>query len=596
MKTRLLFCMVLFLSVFWGMQANAQGHSESFVIAGLLSGEGWPQAAYNPISDEYLVVWEDYRNGRSDIYGQFVNADGTLRGENIPIVTAKGNQYWPHLDFDPILHQFLIVYENWTEDKHGDIRGIFLKADGSFGEAPTSDEEDHTFGICTHPGDIYTCSVAFNFREHVYLVVWGDGRYAGEQGFSKFDVFGQLVAADGTLLPPPDPADPEKNFIIAGNPDYAENVADVTYSHITNEFFVVWGTSVGYVHGQRINHLGQHVLADGTILGLLKTGDPSMRISDEFDNSPDSFQARVQANVKYSQSQEGWCECEVVWKGRHIPDGKDNDIWGQRIGFFKEGEKFVAKYVDLDGNTTSVAKYAEQNSLMNFARSNHAISLQTGSVNAPEIAYGAQDNEFLVAWGDARDHGYGSQDVYCQRLAVQDDHHKMLFLADDRVNTVTNKENIPLAATEGLYQGSLIGIAHNSAHNQFLVVYTFNDPKQSNEPDLKGITVYGSPPTAVEEDKSIPGGPYLGANYPNPFNQETQLDFLLQQPEHIVISVYDLLGREIITLFNGIKPAGQHRMSWNGKDTQGNDMATGIYFLTLRYQSNVLMQKVALVR
>ena len=70
----------------------------------------------------------------------------------------------------------------------------------------------------------------------------------------------------------------------------------------------------------------------------------------------------------------------------------------------------------------------------------------------------------------------------------------------------------------------------------------------------------------------------LSANYPNPFNPSTKIHYQLPTAEHIRIEVYNSLGQHVRSLQNGRKPAGHHEQSWDGKDTQGKEMPSGVYF------------------
>ncbi len=589
MNKRAIGCFIIILMGLT-IPAFTQGHGDPFKIAFQDSMAGWPQVCYNPSADEYLVVWEDYRNGHSDIYGQFVKGNGDLKGDNFPIISRPGHQFWPRLDFDKSHGKFLIVFEDWKDPENGDIRGVFLREDGSFHDAPTA-EADHTFGICTHKAKIYTCAVAFNFYRGVYLVVWGDFRNdPNGTSYTGADVFGQLIGAGGELLPPPTPADAGTNFAIAANPQYDESVADVTFNATTDEFFVAYGTTLGIVFGQRVSYLGELITPNGIKLPVNTGVGVPMAISEPFRNGPDCFQARVQANneTPFALSKPttlgGWSECEVVWKGAFFPERKDNDVWGQRIAFFWTNDRYVAKYVDLNGDTSSTT------------RSNHPISWQNDWVGAPEIAYSWKDNEYLVGWGDPRDYGWIAEDLYCQRLWVNRLDQKMVFLADDRVHTVTHTENIPLVVSSDKYEGSLVGIAHGSKNNQFLIAYSYYDPMKPGKYGVMGMLVNGSKPTVVEPQHRLPESFRITSNYPNPFNQQTRIEFQLPQTESIRVMVHDLVGREVSVLFDGIKTAGRHSVVWDGTESSGNDAPTGIYFITFSSASKVMTHKVALVR
>ena len=75
----------------------------------------------------------------------------------------------------------------------------------------------------------------------------------------------------------------------------------------------------------------------------------------------------------------------------------------------------------------------------------------------------------------------------------------------------------------------------------------------------------------------IPNQYALGQNYPNPFNPSTTIQFQLPEESYTQIAIYDLLGRELIQLVNEIYSAGYHEVIWNGKDTFGRTIPSGMY-------------------
>jgi N-acetylmuramoyl-L-alanine amidase len=85
----------------------------------------------------------------------------------------------------------------------------------------------------------------------------------------------------------------------------------------------------------------------------------------------------------------------------------------------------------------------------------------------------------------------------------------------------------------------------------------------------------------VERDpaEQIPATFELLQNYPNPFNGETVIKYKLAEPAATVrLEVFDVSGRLVCTLFNGEQGAGEHQLTWNGRDEQGHTVASGIYF------------------
>ena len=81
------------------------------------------------------------------------------------------------------------------------------------------------------------------------------------------------------------------------------------------------------------------------------------------------------------------------------------------------------------------------------------------------------------------------------------------------------------------------------------------------------------PPLSIEIfDDSRETGYHLYQNYPNPFNISTQITFLLSQPEHVVIKIYNTLGQYITTIFNQNVQTGYHEVEFNGQN-----LSSGVY-------------------
>ena len=85
----------------------------------------------------------------------------------------------------------------------------------------------------------------------------------------------------------------------------------------------------------------------------------------------------------------------------------------------------------------------------------------------------------------------------------------------------------------------------------------------------------------VAEIRMMPQTYALGDNYPNPFNPETVVPFAIPETGDVRVAVYNLLGQEIAVLASGRLEAGFHRVTWNGNDTSGRAMSTGIYFVKI---------------
>lgn len=79
-------------------------------------------------------------------------------------------------------------------------------------------------------------------------------------------------------------------------------------------------------------------------------------------------------------------------------------------------------------------------------------------------------------------------------------------------------------------------------------------------------------------DEQIPVEYYLEQNYPNPFNPSTVIRYSIIDPSPVSLKVYDTLGREIKSLVNEEQASGTYEVFWDGNDSMGNKVSTGVYF------------------
>ncbi|MGB5074456.1 MAG: YCF48-related protein, partial [Bacteroidota bacterium] len=97
--------------------------------------------------------------------------------------------------------------------------------------------------------------------------------------------------------------------------------------------------------------------------------------------------------------------------------------------------------------------------------------------------------------------------------------------------------------------------------------------------------------TWIEEPKSSPSLFHLAQNYPNPVTSSTTIPFTLTTPEHVRLSVCDVLGREAAVLVEGKRMAGEQSVPFNAAG-----LRAGIYFSVLRTGSGVETRKMLIGR
>jgi hypothetical protein len=120
-----------------------------------------------------------------------------------------------------------------------------------------------------------------------------------------------------------------------------------------------------------------------------------------------------------------------------------------------------------------------------------------------------------------------------------------------------------------------------------------NDPSW-NDASAFGTAVFaGANPDVGVRDRSISSAKnfQLAQNYPNPFNPTTTIAYTLNSVGKVRLSVYDLMGKEVAILVDGIQPAGQQKAQFNA-----SKLSSGIYFYKLQTAGQVLTRKMTLVK
>jgi hypothetical protein len=85
----------------------------------------------------------------------------------------------------------------------------------------------------------------------------------------------------------------------------------------------------------------------------------------------------------------------------------------------------------------------------------------------------------------------------------------------------------------------------------------------------------------VKGGPGLPRAASLMQNYPNPFNPSTSISFQLAERSNVTVKIFDVRGRMVKTLVDGVKEAGEYTVQWNGKESTGQQVSSGIYFYTM---------------
>ncbi len=101
----------------------------------------------------------------------------------------------------------------------------------------------------------------------------------------------------------------------------------------------------------------------------------------------------------------------------------------------------------------------------------------------------------------------------------------------------------------------------------------------------------GSGPASIDGPPALPAVVELEQNYPNPFNPATSIGYRLPASGHVVLRVFDMLGREVATLVDAVQPGGRHTASFGGAA-----FASGVYVYRLTTPFGTLVKSMTLVR
>jgi len=87
---------------------------------------------------------------------------------------------------------------------------------------------------------------------------------------------------------------------------------------------------------------------------------------------------------------------------------------------------------------------------------------------------------------------------------------------------------------------------------------------------------------AITGNNFLPDVFELFPNYPNPFNATTTITYYIPHQSRVTITIHDILGQDVVTLVDEVKPSGMFRVEWDGKNSGGDPAATGLYICSMK--------------
>ncbi|MBN1998262.1 T9SS type A sorting domain-containing protein [candidate division KSB1 bacterium] len=144
----------------------------------------------------------------------------------------------------------------------------------------------------------------------------------------------------------------------------------------------------------------------------------------------------------------------------------------------------------------------------------------------------------------------------------------------------------------GFEDGGITNVVVDSAAGRiFADIFHFSEIVISSKGRSVAAVVRGGHQPAPREF-------YLIGNFPNPFNPETRIRFMYNgsKSEQIQLSVYNLIGQKVRSLYNGFIEKGIFTLEWDSRDDHGRAVSSGVYIVRLEGQHSVQVHKMLLLR
>jgi len=501
----------------------------------------------------FMVTWQDERDDgvRPDIYGARVTPAGVLLDPNgIEMSLTSNKQTKPSAAFDG--SNYLVAWED--NRQISDTTKIYMMR-ATAGGVPL---DVIPFAISNTPGNQTYPTVVFDGLN--YLVVWLDARF----GYSNSDIYGARITPDGTILDP-------NGFSIAGSSDqeyYPSAAFDGTNT------LAVWSKRVGsiyHIYGARVN-------SQGTVLD--PNGIPIATAGTNHFNAVAAFADSVYLVVYEKQT--GSSSYEDIYCTRVKPDGTVLDPGGFSItnitssrqkdpSVSYDGQNFVVVWKDerTDRYNPDIyaARVTQDGAVLN--PNGFIISTAPGTQEAPAVIL--EDTTSLIVWGDYRDGNSNLWAVRLSRSATIVDTFLFAHGEGDQTRPAMTLGSSQIFTVYEGFTGEVNGKIYNTtrAWGKLMDVYT----------GIKGLK-----PSVISHFQ-------LYQNYPNPFNPSTTIRWQSAVGSWQTLKIYDILGREVETLVDKRKPAGEYQVQW---DASG--FPSGVYFYQLKADDFTAVRKMLLVK
>lgn len=501
---------------------------------------------HNPaiVSDDNggaIVVWQDHRNGRPDIYAQRFGGSGAALWDSVVVCGASNAQQAPVAIADGGGG----VIATWLDRRAG-LGDVYVQRLGADGVAIWT---ANGVPVCTDGEDQVAAVLATDFAGGV-LVSWSDFRNG------NWDIFAQHL--DG----------------------------------LGNSLLAVNGAPLCTFVGDQTNPTIVPIGVEGPIAAAgVVAGDAIVAWEDRRAGNADIYASRIGAGdqvwgtdgiplctapldqTKPNGAEDGSHGAIIAWQDRR--PNFHNDIYAQRV------EAQGNTLWDANGRPLCIAANEQFDPVAAPSAVGTAIvtweDLRTGGVydiyaqQAGDAPTAVAISQFAVSWdGEAvlvRAAFRSDLDVEVVNV-YRGDGSSSLRKIDEVVGARSSIEYIDRDVIAGESYRYQIGVV--DADGEF-----FSAPITISTRAL---------PTALEQ------------NRPNPFNPSTLIRFTTSERTRATLEVFDAAGHRVRTLVDQVTPAGRHEVVWDGRDDQGVTQSSGVYFYRLQVGTKTEAKKMVLMK
>jgi len=491
----------------------------------------------------YIICWEDYRNFNYDIYHQRYNSNDSAIGVNVKANDDIGTsyKYFPSIAIDRNGNYIIC----WEDDRN-DNSDIYYQRYNSTGIA---------IGVNTNAND----NIGSGFKHSPSVVIDSCGNYVicWEDPYSG--VFYQRYNSSGIAI--------GTNLKVNSDTGIPNQYHPSMSMNGVGDFVICWQ----YEYNNDLNIFYQRYNSSGMPIGTNSKANDDTGTTNQCYPSV-SMDAVGNYIICWGDFRNGNYD---IFYQRYYSSGiaigsnlKANDDTGTAYQYYpsiamdESGRYVICWYDNRSGNNDIY--YQRYNSSGTALGKNVKVNdEQTTYLQAnPSLAIDDAGN-FVICW-EHWQYGSFNPDIIGQRFHA------------DGLKWGTNYRIV----ADGPNYGELSPVV---AANSSTIAFSWMDNRRSKGWDIyaklatwdwEGVVNIadkdGKPQTAI---KSY----FLWRNYPNPFNRTTNIRFALRYAKHTSLRIYDIKGKLIKTLVNEHKPAGNYSIKWNGKNEAGKVVPSGIY-------------------